>query len=181
MTDPLEFPRVRIVCHAPGEPHDSRGRTNVATFQRLREPGLDGLHWRTVDVRKRPGRRASELERIIGTTRPNGEAVLTPAGDVLTGARRGRTRSVYAAMAGFDVDRGGSGDMRDREDAEARAYAESLRGSRAVVTLRCRLCGRSVPARAERLERLLDEAVARGYDRLTLEKVGKYLARLDRA
>lgn len=180
MTDPLELPRVRIICNAPGEPHDSRGRTNVTTFQRLPEAGLDGLHWRTVDVTKRPGRRASDLERMIGTARPDGEAVLTPAGDVLTGARRGRTRSVYAAISGFDVDRGGSGAVREL-DADALAYAESLRGSRAVVTLRCRLCGRSVPARGERLERLLDEAVARGYDRLTLAKVGKYLARLNRA
>lgn len=177
MTEDIKLPRVRIVCEAPGEPHDSRGRTNVATFQQLPEAGLDGLRWRTVDVQKRPGRRASDMDRIMGTTRPDGEAVLTPGGDVLMGARRGRTRGVYAAMAGFDVDRGGSGDIQEHEDAEARAYAESLRGSRAVVTLRCRLCGRSVPVRIERLESLLDEAVARGHSRLTLATVSDYLRR----
>ena len=181
MNEPVEYPRMRIVCEASGEPHDSRGRTNVTTFQQLPEAGLDGLRWRTVDVQKRPGRRASDMDRIMGTTRPDGEAVLTPGGDVLTGARRGRTRGVYAAMSGFDVDRGGSGDIQEHEDAEARAYAESLRGSRAVVTLRCRLCGLAVPVRTERLEPLLDEAVARGHTRLTLAQVSNFLRRLNRA
>ena len=177
MTEAIKLPRVRIVCEAPGEPHDSRGRTNVKTFQQLPEAGLDGLRWRTGDIYKRPGRRASDMDRIMGTIRHDGEAVLTPGGEVLTGARRGRTRSIYAAMSGFDVDRGGSGDIQEHEDAEARAYAESLRGSRAVVTLRCRLCGRSVPVRIERLESLLDEAVARGHSRLTLATVSNYLRR----
>ena len=177
MTEDIKLPRVRIVCEAPGEPHDSRGRTNVATFQQLPEAGLDGLRWRTVDVQKRPSRRASPLVQTLGTTRADREAVITPAGEVLTDARRGRTRSVAAAMSGYDVDRGGSGDIQEHEDAEARAYAESLRGSRAVVTLRCRLCGRSVPVRIERLESLLDEAVARGHSRLTLATVSDYLRR----
>ena len=168
---------MRIVCEASGEPHDSRGRTNVTTFQQLPEAGLDGLRWRTVDVQKRPSRRASPLVQTFGTTRADREAVITPAGEVLTDARRGRTRSVAAAMSGYDVDRGGSGDIQEHEDAEARAYAESLRGSRAVVTLRCRLCGRSVPVRIERLESLLDEAVARGHSRLTLATVSNYLRR----
>lgn len=177
MTEDIKLPRVRIVCEASGEPHDSRGRTNVTTFQQLPEAGLDGLRWRTVDVQKRPSRRASPLVQTFGTTRADREAVITPAGEVLTDARRGRTRSVAAAMAGFDVDRGGSGDIQEHEDAEARAYAESLRGSRAVVTLSCRLCGRSVPVRIERLESLLDEAVARGHSRLTLATVSNYLRR----
>lgn len=177
MNEPVEYPRVRIVCEASGEPHDSRGRTNVTTFQQLPEAGLDGLRWRTVDVQKRPSRRASPLVQTFGTTRADREAVITPAGEVLTDARRGRTRSVAAAMSGYDVDRGGSGDIQEHEDAEARAYAESLRGSRAVVTLRCRLCGRSVPVRIERLESLLDEAVARGHSRLTLATVSNYLRR----
>ncbi|MFL0378883.1 hypothetical protein ACH0AG_03680 [Micrococcus luteus] len=177
MTEAIKPPRVRIVCEAPGEPHDSRGRTNVKTFRQLPEAGLDGLRWRTGDIYKRPGRRASDMDRIMGTIRHDGEAVLTPGGEVLTGARRGRTRSIYAAMSGFDVDRGGSGDIQEHEDAEARAYAESLRGSRAVVPLSCRLCGRSVPVRIERLESLLDEAVARGHSRLTLAMVSNYLRR----
>ena len=177
MTEDIKLPRVRIVCEASGEPHDSRGRTNVTTFQQLPEAGLDGLRWRTVDVQKRPSRRASPLVQTFGTTRADREAVITPAGEVLTDARRGRTRSVAAAMSGYDVDRGGSGDIQEHEDAEARAYAESLRGSRAVVTLRCRLCGRSVPVRIERLESLLDEAVARGHSRLTLATVSNYLRR----
>ena len=180
MTESVEYPRVRIVCEASGEPHDSRGRTNVTTFQQLPEAGLDGLRWRTVDVQKRPSRRASPLVQTFGTTRADREAVITPAGEVLTDARRGRTRSVAAAMSGYDVDRGGTGDV-GQSDREARAYAESLRGSRAVVTLQCRLCGLAVPVRTERLEPLLDEAVARGHTRLTLAQVSNFLRRLNRA
>ena len=177
MNDPVQ---VKIICNEPGALHEKRGRTNVATYRRLDAPGLDGMRWRTVDVQKRPSRRASPLVQTFGTTRADREAVITPTGEVLTDARRGRTRSVAAAMSGYDVDRGGTGDV-DQTDQEARAYAESLRGSRAVVTLRCRLCGLAVPVRTERLEPLLDEAVARGHTRLTLAQVSNFLRRLNRA
>ncbi|WP_298712805.1 hypothetical protein [uncultured Micrococcus sp.] len=180
MTDAVEVAlEIRIVCKAPGAAHEKRGATNLETYRRLSAPGLDGRQWRTVDVERRARGKADLHVQVFGTTRPSGEVVVLPDGTTLTGARRGRTRTVTAAVSGFDVDHGGTGDV-ETPTAEALAYVDMLRRSRTSVTFRCRLCGQVVRARGERIDDLLNVAERMGKREITLQEVDNFLRRQKR-
>ena len=141
-------PLITVTCN-DGPHHKERGERNIIGFWELPDPGLDGCRWREVPMRANK-EYEDPIIGLVGRYRDRKETVFTPDGEMLTGARAGRTRSRGAAeTAGYDP--------------------EPLIGSILHFELPCPTCGLQVSVKGETLDPILDKLLAAGQVEVSLK------------
>lgn len=132
---------VRVYCESDGHArpgNDAKRRAQVATFSRQ-----DGGRWQAPPAFTAHQRR--EIKNALAPSRRDGESDLEFA--LRTASKGAKPETFQGILQGVPPDEFG---MRRR------------------YRLKCEMCGTTVPARLEKLERLLDQLTAKGVSEISL-------------